>query len=94
MRNKGIIIILVGIGVLFISIFFSSGFKPNLDLISNIAIAKIVIMEGKEGLFEKFMREGRGEPVKERFVIPLRYALSLSVVLILIGTGMVLLSRK
>jgi len=94
MRNMGIILILVGIGLLFISIFFSSGINPNLDLISNISKAKIVMMEEKEGIIEGFFREQRGEPAKARVAIPLKYALSLSVILILTGTGMVLLSSK
>ncbi len=86
-RNKGIIVILVGVGLFFISFFFSSGSHPKLDLIGNISQMEIVFSEGKyisgTGIYSIGHYEGR-------VAIPLKYPLSFSVVLILIGTGIVL----
>lgn len=48
-RNKGIIAILVGIGLLFISIFFASGSHPKLSLFGNISRMEIVINEKEKG---------------------------------------------
>lgn len=91
MRNKGIITILAGIAVLFISIFFSSGSHPKSDLIGKISQLEIVLEEGEyvsgTGLFSIGHYEGR-------ISIPLKYPLSLSTLLILIGTGIVLLSKN
>lgn len=91
MRNKGIITILVGIGILFISIFFSSGSHPKLDLMGNISRMEIVLEKGEyvsgTGLFSIGHYEGR-------VAIPLKYPLSLSALLILIGTGIVSLSKN
>ena len=91
MRNKGIITILVGIGVLLISIFFSSGSDPMFDFMGNISRMEIVLEEGKyvsgTGLYSSGHYEGR-------IAIPLKYPLSLSVLLILLGTGIVFLSKN
>ncbi len=89
-RNKGIITILVGVGLLFISIFFSSGSHPKRDFIGNISRMKIMLVKGEyisgadiySGLYEG------------RVAIPLKYPLSLAVVLILIGTGIVLIPKN
>ena len=93
MRNVGIIAILVGVGVIFISIFFSSEYNSRRDLIDNIYRMEIVLDEGRktkkigEGVFERYKIEGK-------VAIPLKYPFSLSVLLILFGTGIVLLSKK
>lgn len=90
-RNKGIIAILVGVGLLFISIFFSSGSHPKLNFIGNISRMKIVLDKGNyvsgTGLYSTGHYEGR-------IAIPLKYPLSLSVVLILLGTGIILISKN
>ena len=46
-RNMGIIIILVGVGILFISIFFSSGYHSKRDFIGNMYRMEIVLDLGK-----------------------------------------------
>jgi len=90
-RNKGIISILLGVGLLFVSIFFSSGYHPRLNFIGNIPRMKIVLDKGKyvagTGLYSTGHYEGR-------VTIPLKYPLFLSVVLILLGTGNVLISKN
>jgi len=90
-RNKGIVVILVGVGLLFISFLFSSGSHPKQNLMSNISRMEIVLDKGKYvsgiGLYSTGYYEGR-------VAIPLKYPLSLSVVLILLGTGIVLISKN
>lgn len=104
-KNKGIISILVGIGLLFISIFFSSGYQPDEDLIVNIYIMEIVLAKGNYVYDKGHSVSDKGHSVSEidlffppghyegRVAIPMRYPLSLSVVLILFGTGIVLISK-
>ena len=139
MRNVGIIAILVGVGVIFISIAFSSKYHPALNLIGNIHRMEIILNEERKTKIrikkkvneailkkakEKYDRELSREPStfkevlkrykyqgaylkekhpgyeekyiikEERVAIPLKYPLSLSVLLILLGTGIVLLSKK
>jgi hypothetical protein len=108
-RNMGIIIILVGVGILFISVFFSSGYHTGLNFIGNISQMEIVIDEGKypetpaveeesvtpeEEAPPVVEEEAVIEEVRERVAIPLKYPLSLSVVLILLGTGIILISKN
>ena len=136
MRNMGIITILVGIGVIFISILFASGYRSYSDLITNIYNMEIELYEGRKTKIreakEKYyyksketyeainsFREKKGKKDfkdyieslqnvpkekrveyeekyirKGRVAIPLKYPLSLSVLLILFGAGIVLLSKK
>ena len=84
----GIITILVGVGLLFISLFFSSGSNPRRDFLGNISVMEIVLDEGR-------YVSGTGPYLnKGRVAIPLKYPLTLSVVLILLGTGVVLISKN
>ncbi|NQU03884.1 MAG: hypothetical protein HQ589_07040 [Syntrophaceae bacterium] len=88
-RNKGIITILVGVGILFISIFFSSGYHPKLNFIGNISRMEIVLVESKN------ISDPYATPVYvEGVAIPLKYPISFSVMLILLGTGIVLISKN
>ena len=89
-RNKGIITILLGVGLLFISILFSSGYHPKRNFIGNIPRMKIVLDKG-EYVLGTGLYSGHYEG---RVAIPLKYPLSLSVVLILLGTGIVLISKN
>ena len=97
-RNKGIITILFGIGLLLTSILFSSGSDPKFNLFENISRIEIVLKEG-EYVFDKgkfvsgidLLSTGHYEG---RVAIPLRYPLSFSVVLILIGTGIVWMTKN
>lgn len=104
-KHMGIITVLVGVGLLFISIFFSSG-----QLRFNISSKKggystgygnawhgtieaetnfmIVLKEGK------YVTRQNKNHYEGEVYIPLKYPLSLSVVLILFGTGLVLVSRN
>lgn len=104
MRNMGIIAILVGIGVIFISIFFSSEYNSRRDLIDNIYRMEIVLDKGHKvkigkakapELWQRYKDTDREKYIiKGRVAIPLKYPFSLSVLLILFGTGIVLLSKK
>ncbi len=105
-RNMGIIIILVGIGIILVSIFFSSGYRYKRDFLYNIYRMEIVLDFGKwksffsskkgqisnKELFAELDAIDKGEYGK--IAIPLKYPLTFSVVLILIGTGILLLKRK
>jgi len=90
MKNKGIITILAGIGVLCISFFFSSGYHPKLDIMGNIFRMEIVL---RQGHMLDLSIPGEDYHI-ERVAIPLKYPLSLSVLLILSGTGIVLVSKN
>lgn len=81
-RNKGIITILAGVGLLFISFLFSSGSHPRRDFIGNISHMELVLVKGD-------VMSGYG-----KVAIPLKYPLSLSFVLILLGTGIVLIAKN
>ncbi|MBA3062948.1 MAG: hypothetical protein FP833_08390 [Atribacteria sp.] len=140
MKNKGIIAILVGVGVIFISILFASGYSSYSDLITNIYKMEIELYEGrktkirkakekyrymykpgameawrekkkkgtkdmseflkffenypKEDVPEKYVEYEEKYVIKGRVAIPLKYPFSLSVLLILFGTGILLLSKK
>lgn len=95
-RNIGIITILVGVGLLFISIIFSSGYHPQLNFIGNISRMEIVLNKGKYvpdfDLHSK--STGHYGHYEGGIAIPLKYPLSFSVVLILLGTGVVLISKN
>lgn len=100
-RDKGIIAILVGIGLLFISIFFSSGYRPKLNFIGNVSRMEIVLDKGKyvsgpdqyQYQYQYPYTKSTGH-YEGRVSILLKYPLSLSVVLILFGTGIVLITPK
>ncbi len=132
LRKYGIITILVGVGILFISIFFSSRYHPKLNFIGNISRMEIVLKEryytskkiaasditgddwkkmritGEDGYdwedipldeWEDLPMDGRVDiPSRvvrsKRVAIPLKYPLSLSVIFILLGTGLVLISKN
>ncbi len=123
LRKYGIITILVGVGILFISIFFSSGYHPKLNFIGNISRMEIVLKERyytskkiaasditeddwidipldeDEGNWVDIPIDGRVDiPSRvvrsKRVAIPLKYPLSLSVIFILLGTGIVLISKN
>jgi len=89
-RDKGIITILVGIGLLIISIFFSSGYHPHWGIMGNLSRMRIVLVEGE---YVKASRQFPGH-FKGSVTIPLKYPLSLSVILILTGTGIVLVGKN
>lgn len=107
MRNKGIITILVGIGILFLSFIFSSGYDSKVGLIGSIPLMDVVLKEGElvpdhpkdaaerpyVGLFEdEYDLYVPNHHYEGRVTVPLKYSLSLSVLLVLLGTGMGLLS--
>ena len=132
-RNKGIITILVGFGLLFTSFIFSSGYSENRSFVGNIFQMEIVLDEGEDefdrelfkedigklvdylypdispndkasmiaysledaGLRKTLMKEAKAKYIEEhKIAIPLKYLLFLSVVLILVGTGVVFISKN
>ena len=97
-RNKGIITILVGFGLLFTSFIFSSGSYPDETFIGNISHMEIVLKKGKFINYKSYI-SGTGKLhykglYEGRVAIPLKYPLFLSVVLILVGTGVVFISKN
>lgn len=89
-KNNGIILILVGIGIFFISIFFSTGASPQRNFFENISRMNIPI-------YKEYVRDGPPyytAHVKTNIEIPLKYPISLSVIIILVGSGKVLLSNN
>ena len=77
-RDNGILVILVGVGLLFISIFFSSGNFAK-DGMSNMEMTLV------KGGWVGYLWHNEGS-----VAVPLKYPLSLSVVLILVGAWIVL----
>ena len=47
MNNKGIILILIGIGILLIALFFSSGYSSKQGFLSSVSEMEIVFVEGE-----------------------------------------------
>ena len=101
-RNMGIIVILAGVGIMLVSIFFSSGYRTKRDFISNMYRMEIVLDIGK---WERFGSSKKGpisdeelfaeyDSIGKKITIPLKYPLTFSVVLILFGTGIVLISKN
>lgn len=88
-RRWGIIAILVGVGLFCISILMSSGSSVRYSFLQNIPYMKVVLVEGNyvkgpnsfDGVYDG------------RIAIPLRNLLSLAIVLVLTGTGMVLTAK-
>ena len=110
-KNNGIITILVGIGILFMSFIFSSGYDSKIGLIGSIPVMDVVLKKGElvsdspkdevkrrfpnqhnEELEDIFQEYVPNQHYEGRVTVPLKYSLSLSVLFILLGTGMVLLS--
>ena len=97
-KNTGVISILSGIGFLLISFLFSSGYIPDLGLIGSFNNMEIVFVEGE--YIETTYYGAYGENVlspshyEGRFAIPLKYPITLSIVSILFGIGVVALSKN
>ena len=98
MKRNGIISILIGVGCFIVSILFSSGARPKLGVLANLPRMEIVIKEGTyipstevDVAGHKFYLAGHYDG---RVTIPLKIPLSLSVVIILIGSGMIILSKR
>jgi len=68
MRNVGIIAILVGVGVIFISIFFSSKYHPKLNLIGNIHRMEIVLDEGRKTKIRGEAKEIKNSFDKDKYI--------------------------
>ncbi len=86
MKKHGIILLLVGIGLFFISIFSSSGYVGRRSIMSDMYNMEVVICEGGSR-----WEDGK---VSGRHTIPLSLLLSLSTIIILTGIGVILLSKK
>ena len=114
-RNMGIIIILVGIGIIPVSIFFSSGYSQydindghRRTIMENIYQMKTVLRSAEMEAIPNVLKEKKIKDwlkgndkislfkyhvKKKEIAIPLKYMLAFSVVLILIGTGILLFKR-
>ncbi|MDD4052583.1 MAG: hypothetical protein PHR28_11890 [candidate division Zixibacteria bacterium] len=90
-KNMGIITILAGIGILLLSIIFSSGYNSKEDFLGNILQMRIIVDRGEYvpgTVFE------HGYVKKKEIAIPLKYPLSFSVLLIIVGMGIKLTSKN
>ena len=101
-RNAGILAILVGIGLALLSILFSTGSNPKMNLFGNLSQMEIVLAEGnyvfdndsaEKGSYKSGLDLLETGHYEGRVVVPLKFSLSVSVVLVLIGTGILLLSK-
>ena len=99
----GITSSLAGAGILLISLVLSTGGYSSLSFMQNINHREIVISEGEvipekrssyTGPFGSSSYVSEKSYVEGRIAIPLKYPLSLSVLLILSGLGLVLLGKK
>jgi hypothetical protein len=95
-RNAGILAILIGIGLILLSILFSTGSSPKMNLLGNISHMEIVLAEGNyvsdndssdKGNYKSGIDLLSTGHYDGRVAVPLKFPLSVSVVLILFGTG-------
>ena len=101
MIKGGIITILIGVGLFLVSILLSEGYDQRLSLMSNIYAMELVITPGR---LEKIppselselqkMLKFDSQTVVGRVAIPLNLLLCLSIIITLIGTGMVLVTKR
>jgi len=101
MIKGGIITILIGVGLFLVSILLSEGYDQRLSLMSNIYAMELVITPGR---LEKIPPSEQTdiqkrlkfypETVVGRVAIPLNLLLCLSIIITLIGTGMVLVTKR
>lgn len=101
-RNAGILAILIGIGLILLSILFSTGSSSRMNLLGNISKMELELYEGNYVLdagktgttgFSGLDLIPTGH-YEGRVAIPLKYPLAFSVVLILLGTGILLMSKE
>lgn len=91
-KRHGVISVLVGTGVLFLSVLFSTGSNSQLTVVGNIEEMRIVIKGGRSECIPNPAPNSlicAGSYEIPEVSIPLRYMLSLSVVLILSGAGII-----
>lgn len=105
MSKSGIIITLIGIGVFLISIFASEGYDQRRSIMGNMYSMEVVIYGGRvvypvypssdtPGSQAERLSKYSSPSIEGRLSIPLRYLLSLSTVITLVGIGKILLSKK
>jgi len=89
-RKIAIISILVGIGLFLTSIVFSGGYDPERGFMGSLRWIQVVLVEGK---FVKadFATQSYWEG---RIAFPLKYALTVSIAIILSGFGYLFLSKE
>ena len=96
-RNVGIFMVLSGIGMLLVSIILSSGAHPKAGLLANFGRMVIVVDQGTwvphdlHGVYPASTPRGHYEGSVES---PSKYPISVSVVLILIGAGVLLTKQQ
>lgn len=98
-KSTGIVSVLVGIGLTLVSILFSTGSHPNLSFFGNIPRMEIVLKEGRRIEAKQEYRHGMFVTVRPayhegRMAIPLKYALSLGIIVLLSGVGIIALSES
>lgn len=105
-KNTGVVSTIVGIGIFLLSIVFSQGYSPESGFIRSLSNMEIVLIEGVyvEMAIEKNVNTNPLLPVtpivivpehyEGRVTIPLKYPISFSIIVILLGIGIVIISRN
>ncbi|WP_319550385.1 hypothetical protein [Desulfogranum marinum] len=104
MRSKGVIVILIGIGLLLLSYVFASERVKcrTCGLREKISKMEVVFIEGKHpnkvpedlGLSRYDSYHYKKNHYVGRVAIPLKFTIALSIVMILSGSGMAILAPK
>lgn len=89
-KTKGIITILLGVGLIVILATFSSNYHLKRGIMGNIISMEIVFQKGEYKTDAGRLFSGHYEG---RFAVPYKYFFAVGIILIVIGTGLVLLQQ-
>ena len=96
MKKIGVILILIGIALFFVSIINAEKYHPRLGVLGSISRMEVVLKKGvyNSGDTEwgRILREYDGD-YSGRKTIPLKYVLTLSTIIIITGIGLVILGK-
>ena len=94
MRKIGMILILIGIALFFISIINAEKYLPRLGVWGSISRMEVVLKEGVYHSGDEWDKAfGFDRGYSGRKTIPLKYALTLSTIIIITGIGLVILGK-
>lgn len=86
-RNRGIVLILAGVGISIICLMFSTSILPDAGMFKALPYLEIVFHFGEPNC------SGYGCSYPDKVYIRTKYVLSLAVVMILVGIGAVVLGN-
>lgn len=98
-KNIGVISILIGVGFLLISILFSSGYSSEAGFMQSLSYMEMVFIEGDYIKAEFGYQSGSYQMITDghydgRVAIPLKYLVSISIIITLFGVGLTTLSKS